>query len=125
MDDPRSAREAYRAILAQLAEASDASITARALKSGRLFLPGSYHAKFNELISSLDDQQRSMLAELFVDERTSAVFDALALLSWWVECNNVRIAFKGKRLPIGEDGQGMHEAFLDFRPPFELPADDA
>jgi len=65
-----------------------------------------------------------MLAELLLDERAGAVFDALAVLSWWIECHDVGLTFKGKRIPI-EEGFGMHEDFISFRPPLELPADDA
>jgi hypothetical protein len=126
MDEPKTPLEAYRAILKELAtETSNGSSTANVVVSAGNFPPGSYHSRFNFLISSLDPQQRSMLAELLLDERAGTVFDVLATLSWWIECRDVRLTFKGKRLPVGEDGLGMHEAFLYFRPPVELPDDDA
>jgi hypothetical protein len=51
-------------------------------------------------VRSLSLDQRRMLARLVHDERTSAIHDVLALLTWWISTRGVGLTFQRMPMPV-------------------------
>jgi hypothetical protein len=45
------------------------------------------------------------------EERSGAVHDVLALLTWWIQCWDVPLTYRGEPMPVGVEG-GMHNDYV-------------
>src|SRR5262245_43882513 len=63
--------------------------------------------KFNDFIASLSPTQVNLLAEMLRKERYSAVHDTLARLTWWIDCHEVALTYRGEPMPVALEG-GLH-----------------
>jgi hypothetical protein len=68
------------------------------------------HQKFNDFIDSLSSSQVALLAEMLREERYSAVHDILASLTWWIQCHEVALTYRGEPMPVGVEG-GIHNDY--------------
>ena len=79
---------------------------------------------FNLFVQSLSPEQRTTLATILHMERTAAIHDVLAVLSWWVDSGGVSIAFQGQSMPVDISGTGMHGDYVGRSHGWEWPAND-
>lgn len=101
----------YRQIIDQLAsETRHLGAGDRVAGSGTLTAPGD--PPLNDFVASLNQAQRAQLSQMLLAERTAAIHDALAALTWWVECREVALTVGGVPLPVDESGMGLHGDFM-------------
>jgi hypothetical protein len=124
MEDPGNPTLVYRAIIDQLASRASSSVGA-AIAKDRLFSETSDNAPFNELLRALSPSQRELLSRMLLVERKSAIHDALAILSWWVDCREVSLAYKGAPMQVDASGMGLHGDFIGRCSDWEWPASEA
>jgi len=67
--------------------------------------------KFNDFIASLSTTQVGLLAEMLREERYSAVHDVLARLTWWIDCREVALTYRGEPMPVALEG-GLHYDYV-------------
>lgn len=120
--DPLSPSAAYRQIIDELVnETRHRSAFAKRVREKLEFPPQSDVARYNGLIGSLSDEQRAVLAEMLLAERSGAIHDVLADLSWWVDCKEVSFAFKGETMPVDQSGMGLHGDYIGRCQAWEWP----
>ncbi len=117
---PGSPREAYQAIIDDLAVAVASHGPATRVAEG-IDSEAPADRRYNELLETLTDEQRAVVADMLADCRVSAIHDVLAALSWWVDCEGVGWTFKGDQMPIDQSGQGLHGDFVGRRGGWDWP----
>jgi hypothetical protein len=53
-----------------------------------------------------------LLAGMLRHERTSAIFDVLSNLTWWLCCREVGLTFRGQPMPFELNGMGLHGDYI-------------
>jgi hypothetical protein len=117
-----SAAGAYHSIIDELVLRSAQSVCADRAESNQPFPVSADHATFNRLIAGLSPEQRADLGAVLRAERRSAIHDALAVLSWWHECEGVGWSQEGVVLPLDQSGMGLHGDFIGRLNGWEWPA---
>ena len=120
MKDSDSPILAYQAMIDQLASETTRSVSSDIVKTG-LFLETSDDAPYNELLTSLTASQREILSRALLAERSDAIHDVLAVLTWWIECRDVSLTFKGQPMPVDLSGMGLHGDFVGRRSDWDWP----
>ena len=116
----------YKAIVDQLAgETRLYSALAKRAAENSPFDAESGHTVFNSLLSSLTAEQRALLSETLLQERRGAIHDALAVLSWWVDCRDLGLTVNGQPLVVDLSGTGLHGDFVGRCDGWEWPSDEA
>jgi hypothetical protein len=105
--DEATANETYRAFIDALVEAAP-SLTARKVRDGGALAAG---APANDLVSRLSQADRATLAALLDAERSAAVHDVLARLTWWLDTGRIAWSAGGAPMPAGLEG-GLHQDFV-------------
>jgi hypothetical protein len=118
---PGSAGEAYRAIIDQLVDETRLSGSAPNVSQSGVFSNAPAHAEFNGFIESLDDSGREIVARMMESERLAAIHDVLAVLSWWIDCAQVGLTFRGEPIPVDQSGAGLHGDFIGRTDGWEWP----
>ena len=110
---PRNATpfDAYKAIIDQCVDKTNNYGYQHFVRKHGFFSRAPDHAEYNAFIKSLSRTQVEMLAEMLRHERYSAVHDVLALLSWWIDCWDVALTYRGEPMPAGVEG-GMHNDYV-------------
>lgn len=69
----------------------------------------SHGLHMNEFLRSLSPAQSAVLTDMLDEERSNAIFDVLAELSWWNICHELAFTYHGQAMPVDlmECG-GMH-----------------
>ena len=128
MKDPKTPIEAYKAIIDNLVQEARTSIQASMVSKAQLWPPTAVPSKFNPLVESLSSSNRELLSEMLLDERTGAVHDVLAELTWWILARGVKLTFQGKPMPVELSGAGLHGDFIgrlsDGEDKWEWPSGD-
>jgi hypothetical protein len=78
----------------------------------------------NALVRSLTDAQRRILGRMLHDERTGAIHDVLAVLTWWILTRGVGLTFQGEPTPVELSGQGLHGDYIGRLSGWEWPESD-
>jgi len=120
--DPATARETYTAIIDELVNETSRGVHERLVRESGVYSNGPWHDAMNRFVSSLDKAQRGTLADMLRQERIGAIHDVLALLTWWMECRDVRLTFRGEAMPTGIEG-GLHKDFVGRLQDWEWPED--
>ncbi len=117
---------AYKAIIDQLAgETRLYSAFAKRAAENAPFPVESGHTEFNSLLSSLSAEQRALLSETLLQERRGAIHDALAVLSWWVDCRELALTVNGQTLTVDLSGMGLHGDYVGRCDGWEWPSNEA
>jgi hypothetical protein len=115
--------DAYKAIIDQLVKETSHGVSERLVSHEGIFSRASTEEEFNSLVRSLAPEQRGVLAKMLHSERTAAIHDALAVLSWWVEAGDLGFTFQGKSMPVDLSGMGLHGDYVGRRDDWEWPND--
>ena len=103
----------YQQIIDQLVvETRESSVYSKRASENAPFPVESEQFAFNDLLSSLTNQQRELLSRTLLEERNSAIHDVLAVLSWWMECRGVGLSLNDKPMQAALSGMGMHGDYM-------------
>lgn len=115
--DPEST---YRSIIDELV-AGTPSLAARLLRHGGVVGRVADCTDANQLARRLSTANREVLAALLDRELEGAFHDALATLTWWMDCREVTWAHAGRPMPAGDEG-GLHQDYVGRRIGWEWPS---
>ena len=121
--EPTRPVDAYKAIVDQLVNETRTGGASFQVTDKGSFSKTPAHRRFNEFIGSLSPDQRKLLADMLQDERDGAIHDLLAVLSWWIDCRDVGLTFKGQTMPVDLSGMGLHGDYVARRDGWEWPKD--
>jgi hypothetical protein len=101
--------DAYKAIIDQLATETSRSVHERLVVNEGVW-PEEEIA--NAFVRSLSSEQRRILGRMLHEERTGAIHDVLAVLTWWILARGVGLTFRGEPMPVELSGQGLHGDYI-------------
>jgi hypothetical protein len=110
--DPTDPIDAYKAIIDQLVEETTAGVSERLLRESGTYSKAPGDSAANEFVASLSPQQKALLANMLRRERIGAIGGALSVLSWWFDCREVRLTFRGEPMPFELSGEGLHGDYI-------------
>lgn len=121
MAEPNAANDVYKAIIDQLVnETRRLGSSSHVVEKG-IFSNAPAHSEYNEFIQSLSALQRELLSKMLQEERDGGIHDALAALTWWIDCREVGLTFKGKSMPVDLSGMGLHGDYIGRRDGWPWP----
>ena len=120
--EPSSPTEAYKAIIDQLVEQTS-GVGEKLIREEGIFSRAAGAKVENAFVKSLTAEQRTLLAQMILDERVSAIGMVLANLTWWLMCRDVGLTFRGKPMPFELSGMGIHGDYLGRLNHWEWPED--
>jgi hypothetical protein len=85
---------AYKAIVDQLVNETMGSVTQQVLTERGYFPKTSDNAVFNELVRALRPEERRLLGNMLLRERSDTIHDVLAVLTDWMLTTDSRLRFK-------------------------------
>lgn len=121
---PSTPIEAYKAIIDQLVEETSIGYHERMLREHGVYTKVPNRDAENDFVSSLETQQRDLFTRMLREERNGAIHDVLALLTWWLECREVGLTFRGHPMPFGLNETGLHGDYVARCDEMEWPDDD-
>ena len=116
--------DAYKAMIDQLVTETSQSVHQRLIAEKGVWLKKSDEEAANALVRSLTDEQRRILGRMLHDERTGAIHDVLAVLTWWILTRGVGLTFRGEAMPVELSGQGLHGDYIGRLSGLEWPESD-
>jgi hypothetical protein len=119
--EPSRPVDAYKAIIDQLVGETRRGGAGFQVADKGIFSKAPAHRRFNGFIASLSADQRALLADMLQEERDGAIHDLLAVLSWWIDCHDVGLTFKGQAMPVDLSGAGLHGDYVGRRDGWEWP----
>jgi hypothetical protein len=143
MAEPSTPIEAYKALIDELVNETRESIAADCVREEGIYQPvggpepsvwmretlpeaceesaarEALHSEQNHLIASLTPRGRELLALMLEEERTGAIHDVLAVLTWWMP--EVALTYKGREMPVELSGMGLHGDFVGRIQGWEWP----
>ena len=122
--EPARPIEAYKAIIDELVSETSHSVHERSIVEEGVWLKARDAEPANAFVRSLSLDQRRMLARVVHDERTAAIHDVLALLTWWISTRGVRLTFQREPMPVELSGQGLHGDYVGRLNDWEWPEND-
>lgn len=120
---PERPIDAYRAIIDTLVRETRSYGSASRVVRSAIFSNAPDHIEFNRFIQALPSGQRELLSRMLQDERDGAIHDVLATLSWWVDCRDVALTYKGEPMPVDLSGMGLHGDYVGRRDGWPWPDD--
>jgi len=121
MDEPESPIDVYKAIIDQLVDETLRLGAGHQVATNGIFSNAPDHMPFNTFIASLSKPQKQLLARMLQAERHSAIHDVLAALTWWIDCRDVGLTFKGEPMPLQLSGMGLHGDYVGRCDDWEWP----
>jgi hypothetical protein len=87
------------------------------------FFEASDNAVFNSLVRSLPPEQRRLLGDMLLAQRSAAIHDVLAVLTDWMSSDGDGLAFTfgGEPMPVDLSGTGLHGDFIGRLQGWEWP----
>ena len=85
---------------------------AKLIKSGRAWPKVEIYAKFNELLHSLSDEKRIILADLIQNTRDSAIFDTLEYFDDSINLEKLQVSQNGVKFPCDFFGGDFHNDWV-------------
>ena len=107
MSKPETALETYKAIIDLFVNETRLLGGGSQIKKRGIYSKAPAHARYNEFIESLTDEQKDLLSDMLIEERSGTIHDVLAKLEWWITCREVALTCRGEPLPV-EFAEGMH-----------------
>lgn len=114
--------DAYKAIIDQLVTETSYGVSERLVAQEGIFSRSPDEDSFNTFVRSLTAKQQEILAKMLHIERTSAIHDVLAILSWWMEAGEVGLTFRRESMPVDLSGMGLHGDYVGRLNDWEWPA---
>ncbi len=124
MSDQRSASSVYRSIIDQLVNETRCGGGGPRIVRSNVYSNAPDHKEYNEFIQALSPQHKNLLARMLQYERDSTIHDVLAMLTWWIECEQVGLSLQGQPMPIDESGMGLHGDYVGRRDGWDWPNRD-
>jgi len=113
--------DAYKAMIDQLVTETSHGVHEKLVVDEGVWLKTPHEEAANAFVRSLSNEQRRMLARLLHDERTSAIHDALAVLTWWILSRGVGLTFRGEPMPTELSGEGLNGDYIGRLADWEWP----
>jgi hypothetical protein len=113
--------DAYKAIIDQLATETSRSVHERLVIEQGIWLKTRDEETANAFVRSLSNEQRHILGRMLHNERTGAIHDVLAVLSWWILARGVGLTFRGEPMPVELNGEGLHGDYIGRLADWEWP----
>lgn len=104
----------YQKLIDELAEMSQECAGQQWALKGRAVGTDEYVQRLNELFPKLTDDERKTLAEFALNEYMSGMFDTLAHLEWYIDCEDMKITVGGEELPT-QKYNGLSGDFIGRR----------
>lgn len=120
---PMNPVEIYKQIIDQLVERSE-SLGARQVTEEGIYSNAPSLLPLNALVQRLTPEERSLLAQMLTHERFGAIHDVLAALTWWMDCRDVAITYRGQPMPSQLSGMGLHGDYVGRVDGWPWPQDD-
>lgn len=117
--------DACKAIIDQLASETSYGVSEKLVATEGIFSRAPAEQEFNSFVQSLSFEQREMLAKMLHTERTTAIYDVLAVLSWWIEVGNLGFIFRGESMPVDLSGMGLQGGYVGRQRDWQWPEDDS
>jgi hypothetical protein len=78
----------------------------------------------DKFVRSLSAAQSAVLTDMLNEERSTAIYDVLAVLSWWNICHELAFTYHGQDMPVSlTDNDGLHGDYLERLDGYEWPDD--
>jgi hypothetical protein len=113
--------DAYMAIIDQLVSETSHGVSERLVGEDGIWSKAPREDAANEFVRSLSTEQRRMLARMLHKERTGAIHDVLALLTWWILTRDIALTFRGEPMPTDLSGMGLHGDYVGRLADWEWP----
>jgi hypothetical protein len=120
-DFPSRPIDAYKAIIDQLVTETSHGVSERLVAEEGFFSNAEGEESENSFVQSLSNDQRQVLSRMLHVERTSAIHDVLANLTWWITTHGVRLTFQGETMPVELSGMGLHGDYVGRLNGWEWP----
>ena len=120
-DTPSRPVDAYKAIIDQLVNETSLSVHEKLVVEKGIWYGSRVEEPANTFVQSLSTDQRRILAQMLHDERTGAIHDVLADLTWWITTRRVGLTFKGEPMPLELSGMGLHGDYVGRLNGWEWP----
>ena len=115
--------EAYKAIIDHFVTEASRGIPERLVVEEGIWSRSPNEEAANTFVQSLSIEQRRTLARMLHDERTGAIHDVLAHLTWWITTCSVGLTFRGEPMLVGLSGMGLHGDYVGRLNGWEWPQD--
>jgi len=115
--------DAYKAIIDQLVTETSHSVSEKLVAQEGIFSRAPADEALNSLVRSLSTEQQDLLAKMLRAERTAAIHDVLAVLSWWLEAGGLAFTFHGESMPVDLSGMGLHGDYIGRQRGWDWPDD--
>ena len=103
--------DVYKDIIDLLVSETSESVSANLVLKGT-YSKSSAAEPANEFVQSLSSEQRALLSDILRRERRSAIHDLLAVLSWYIDCHDVALTFRGEQMPVDLWDMGLHGDYI-------------
>ncbi len=123
--EPTDAKGVYKAIIDELVDDTHQGVGERLIVEEGIWSNAKDQDDGNRLVRSLSDDQRKTLAQMINQARIGAIHDILANLTWWFECRDVGMTFRGDPMPYELSGMGLHGDFIGRLDGWKWPEEDA
>jgi len=87
-------------------------VNAERIRSGTPYSSNDPGAPEDLMLKSLSQAQRKTLAQMLDDARSGGVHDLLARLTWWIDCQGLRLTYRGQPVPVDFSGMGLHGDYI-------------
>jgi hypothetical protein len=122
MPEPHTPIDVYKSIIDEFVNKTRRYGSSSHVAESAIFSKAPAHQEFNEFIGTLSPSQRKLLSEMLQEERDGAIHDVLAALSWWIDCQDVGLTYRGTRMPVDLSGMGLHGDYVGRRDGWEWPS---
>lgn len=120
---PESPLEAYQRIIDEFVDRTQGVIARRVADGDPIPASDETDAhEFSEFVESLSQSQRDVLARLCDSERHGAIHDALATLTWWIDCGEVSLRYRDAEMPVDQSGMGLHGDYVGRSQGWDWPS---
>ena len=100
------------AIIDELVQRTSTVVPEELLRERGIYSRALDDGPFNDFVASLSISQRNLLADICRRERLGGIHEALAVITWWIDCRSLTISIRGEALPIGQSGEGMQGDYI-------------
>jgi hypothetical protein len=115
--------EVYKQIIDQLVERSP-SLGARLVAEQGIYSKAPALHALNSLVERLTPEERALLSQMLTQERFSAIHDVLAAITWWIDCRDVALTYRGEPMPVQLSGTGLHGDYVGRKDDWQWPEDE-
>lgn len=113
MEDEESTRHIYHQLIDHFVERANGSVAANLLTGEGVYSRSPAATEANAMARSLSEQERSILAQMLLDERAAAIGDVLSTLQWWISSQGLKLTVHGQEMPTDLSGMGIHMDFAN------------